>query len=114
MEMQITLVWFQDLQQFKKKKTDRQGETVCFQERGRVFESVKVLIEMYTCSAEPGDMNTQSCRRWNRAGSLDFSKVSHWLHLVVRPVLRGVYIHAISIQTPVSSSVSINWEPTRC
>lgn len=58
--MQITLVWFQDLQQLKKKKKlNRQRDTICFQEIARVL-NVKLVVQMYTYS---------SCVSVTRAGT---------------------------------------------
>lgn len=45
--MQITLVWFQDLQLLKKKNLiDNQRNTICFQEIARVFQNVRILVQM--------------------------------------------------------------------
>lgn len=65
MEMQITLVWFQDLQQFggKKKKEKNviynQRDTICFQELVSICENVNVLIPMDTCPSEAVMVNAQ-------------------------------------------------------
>lgn len=64
MEMQITLVWFQDLQLLKKKKKknliDNQRNTICFQEIARVFQNVRILVQMYTYSSCLHDTSTHS------------------------------------------------------
>lgn len=55
--MQITLVWFQDLQQFGEKKKeknviDHQRDTICFQELVSICENAHVLIPRDTCPRE--------------------------------------------------------------
>lgn len=64
--MQITLVWFQDLQQFggikrKKNVIDNQRDTICFQELVSICENGNVLIQMDTCPSEAVTVNTQPC-----------------------------------------------------
>lgn len=69
MEMQITLVGFQNLQQAKKiNLIDNQRNTICFQEIA-VFENVKICVQLYTYSSCLHDMSTHPCLqglRWCR------------------------------------------------
>lgn len=62
--MQITLVWFQDLQRFGEKKReknviDNQRDTICFQELVSICENGNALIQMDTCPSEAVTVNAQ-------------------------------------------------------
>lgn len=96
--MQITLVWFQDLQWLKKKKNliDNQRDTICFQEIASFSKCKNPCSDVQLLKLYLHGRSTHSYGRWNGTG---------WSSMCRQ--LKALFIHSPLIQPPVIKSVLI-------